>query len=265
MKQWTKQDLYAAYEKHDRMGLSAMHEPGTDPECAVCDEINTITAALEGVTVAEAARAAREEAKPLPEPEPEPPKPPKAKPPVQHRTPRMTPVIYDVVIAGKKCLYRVTTRAQVRRLKAQADGRVLYPVAPAVYNTTYLMNARNAAVSIASFLKNHPKASGRIAEMQLRTIRSAGQSGRQAGQKDQWLHYSGENQQAVIDFVAPCQAHPTKKGNKVQIVTSRGSFSLAPGDYAVKLPTGRILNFDEAEFEALYTITASVSWTMVGE
>ncbi|MFT8337415.1 hypothetical protein [Schleiferilactobacillus harbinensis] len=260
MKQWTKQDLYAAYEKHDRMGLSAIHEPGTDSECAVCDEINTITAALEGVTVAEAARAAREEAEPLPEPEPAPPKPS-----VQHRTPRMTPVIYDVVIAGKKCLYRVTTRAQVQRLKAQADGRVLYPIALTVYNSTYLMNARNAAVSIASFLKSHPKASGRIAEMQPHLVRFAGQSARQAGQKDQWLHYSGENQQAVIDFVAPCPAHPTKKGNKVQIVTSRGSFSLAPGNYVVKLPTGRILNFDETEFKALYTITASVAWTMVSE
>ena len=43
MAKYTKQDLYAAYAKHDREGLSKLHEPGTDLDCAVCDEINRIT------------------------------------------------------------------------------------------------------------------------------------------------------------------------------------------------------------------------------
>jgi hypothetical protein len=53
MAKYTKQDLYAAYAKHDREGLSELHEPGTDLDCAVCDEINRIAADLEGISVEE--------------------------------------------------------------------------------------------------------------------------------------------------------------------------------------------------------------------
>lgn len=53
MANYTKQDLYAVYAKHDREGLSELHEPGTDLDCAVCDEINRIAADLEGVSVEE--------------------------------------------------------------------------------------------------------------------------------------------------------------------------------------------------------------------
>lgn len=44
----TRQNLYVAYAKHTRLGLDELHEPGTDPDCAVCDEINLITAQLGG-------------------------------------------------------------------------------------------------------------------------------------------------------------------------------------------------------------------------
>lgn len=45
MAKHTKQDLYAAYAKHGREGLSELHEPGTDLDCAVCyiaDELSRI-------------------------------------------------------------------------------------------------------------------------------------------------------------------------------------------------------------------------------
>lgn len=65
--------------------------------------------------------------------------------------------------------------------------------------------------------------------------------------------YNGENSEAVIVFCKPCEARKTKKGNKIQITTPRGSQAVNPFDYIVKFGD-RIERLTKEEFQLIYDV-----------
>lgn len=252
MAKYTKQNLYAAYAKHDREGLSKLHEPGTDLDCAVCDEINRITADLEGVSVEELVNSNSMDSSSAEE--------------TRYASPqvRMAPHVYKVSIDGNTYLWRVTTQKQWSRLQKQDSVDDMTEIPTSEYVKWPVFTPRNSVISLAAFLHSYPKANGPIATLQSYRVTTAGLAARKPGTEDQWIYYDGTNIKEVRRFSEPLQASITRK-NKVQIAAPTGSFSLSAGDYLLKLPTGRLLSFTTEEFMALYTIKDSSSWVILSE
>lgn len=65
--------------------------------------------------------------------------------------------------------------------------------------------------------------------------------------------YTGKNSEDIITFCEPFEARKTKKGNKIQLTTPRGSQAVNPFDYVVKYGS-RIELFSKEEFEFLYDV-----------
>lgn len=68
---------------------------------------------------------------------------------------------------------------------------------------------------------------------------------------DEYLVYTGENHQQVIDFCIGSEAFKTKKKNKMQINSVKGSISAAPGDYLVRNKLNQIAIYSPEEFNQL--------------
>ncbi len=68
---------------------------------------------------------------------------------------------------------------------------------------------------------------------------------------DEYLIYTGENHQQVIDFCIESEAFKTKKKNKIQINSAKGSISAAPGDYLVRNKLNQIAIYSPEEFNQL--------------
>lgn len=252
MAKYTKQDLYAAYAKHDREGLSELHEPGTDLDCAVCDEINRIAADLEGISVEELVNSNSVDSSSTEE--------------AGYASPRvrMAPHVYKVSIDGNTYLWRVTTQRQWNQLQKQASADDMTEIPASEYIKWPVFTPRNSVISLAAYLHIYPKATGPIASLQSYQVTTAGLAARKPGTEDQWIYYDGTNIKEVRRFSEPLQASLTRK-SKVQIAASTGSFSLSAGDYLLKLPTGRLLSFTTEEFTALYDIKDSSNWVIMSE
>lgn len=251
MAKYTKQDLYTAYAKHDSMGLSDMHEPGTDPDCAICDEINRITADLEGITVADLLNNNQEDGES------------DAASTIAHRT-RMAPKLYKVALDGEFYLWRVTKRSELNQLEKKVAREAMQEIPASEYTHLNVFTPRNAVISLNAYVHANSKISGPIAKLKSYRVGTEGLAERKAMSADQWVFYDGTNSKAIKQFVLPLTAGLTRKG-KVQITTHSGSFSIDSGEYLIKLPTGLLLNLTAQDFYALYEIMDSQSWVITDD
>lgn len=71
--------------------------------------------------------------------------------------------------------------------------------------------------------------------------------------------FNGKNHSKVIDFCHPLQATRTKKGNKIQVTTLRGSIAVSPFDYLVKY-NSRLEVFTKNEFDQIYLNQIEKKW-----
>jgi hypothetical protein len=229
----SKQDLYDAYARHNADPDLADHEPGSDPNCAICTEINRITALLEGKTFSDDNYR-------------------------RSRT-RYTPKIFFVETkTGEQLLYRVTTQRQEQTLLRDNE---YHQLDQRDQDGFYLNSDNNALVSLGDFLRSNPKIKGLIATLQKMTL-NKGEAVRKAHQPDRYIKYTGDNKNQVAHFVHPGSAKPTKKEDKLQIESLQGSFSIAPSDFLVKLKTGYLLRLSQDDFCALYTTIDQDEWVL---
>lgn len=73
------------------------------------------------------------------------------------------------------------------------------------------------------------------------------------------IRYDGTNHKELEDFCAPYEIKKTKRGNKVQINTKRGSIAAKPSNYVVRYQS-RIDVYTEAVFNELYELEAEKVW-----
>lgn len=238
----TKQDLYAAYAKHTREGLDELHEPGSDPDCAICDEINTITAQLEGAP--EGSRVITLE-------------PTKA--PQKKAVPQLWEVEQED--GAIQILRTVNHRQEQALLKSKTKRKIQVDES----QRTLLSIEGGKAITLEQAVKRMEKKGGGIATWSQARL-NRGNAIRKPRQTDQYIQYDGVNIAAIAHLADPQPTHLTKKGNKVAIESLPGSkqpsFSLEAGDVLVKLATGRLLALNQEEFEALYDRDVQQGWVM---
>lgn len=239
----TKKDLYAAYAKHTKEGLDDLHEPGSDPDCAVCDEINLISLQLEGHP--DATRAVQLDMVEVP---------------VQKAIPTVWEVEED---DGSVSIIRTVTHRQEHSVLAR--GKQRRKIGTSEARRLGIAIEGTKVITLDQAIKRMGRAGGTIAtwgEIEL----AKGTALRKPSQPDQYVQFDGGNLAAVQKIAEPANAHFTKKHDKVQVDAYAGSkqpsFSLEVGDILIRLATGRLLALSQTEFEALYDYDSQTGWTL---
>ncbi|WP_288528750.1 hypothetical protein [uncultured Secundilactobacillus sp.] len=191
----------------------------------MCDEIKHITAELSG--------------EPLPVNEP--PKPRSRK--------KVPPVVARVTDAdGQSVIVRTHTLSEERRY-LKTDN--CYRFSADELETTFITTGPGIFMKLSQYIIEADYPTGVIARLDQVSF-DRGLTRRKSAQEDHYVRFDGTNYQLIQNFVAPYQTNKTRKGNKLNVATPQGSFSVADGDYIVKLPTGHLLKFTDSEFHELY-------------
>lgn len=239
----TKNDLYATYAKHTKDGLDELHEPGSDPDCAVCDRINLISLQLDGHPDATSAVQLDMVEKP---------------------TQKAIPTVWEVEEDdGSVSIIRTVTHRQEQ--SALVRGKQRRKISSSEARRLGISIEGTKATTLDQAIKQMGRAGGTIAtwgEVEL----AKGTALRKQSQADQYVQFDGVNLSAIQRFADPANAHFTKKHDKIQVDAFAGSkqpsFSLEVGDILIRLATGRLLALPQQDFEALYDYDSQTGWTL---
>ena len=246
-------DLYTEHKPLDNK-----HPAGKKTECETCQQIvkcSDVIAKLEKELVSLQAKKVKSEKKVLAslayfEPTP--------KPPRRNSIKKKWSIYHVKTIEGKEYYYRVLTKAGLfKDFEAGEKSSLDLTLIPEnEWGTTYLESGKNGVVSLLTIsLKDM---TGRVGEKNYSQIKSIKACTRK--ESEDFIYYDGENHDEINAFCEPFPAQRTKKGNKLQIVTKRGSFSIEPNTYLTKNILGRLDSYDKEEFELLYDIADKKVW-----
>lgn len=84
-------------------------------------------------------------------------------------------------------------------------------------------------------------------------------------QPSKFILFIGENHEAVISFCKGANATRTKKKNKIQIVTEKGSVSVGPGEVVLRNVFNYYSVYTVEEFDYLYKINGDLIWKAVND
>lgn len=167
--------------------------------------------------------------------------------------------IFHVQLEGEEeHFYRVTARKKVFDT-LQEQG---YEVRPANvtlipredYTTTYMERGEGKHVSLAILDKEEIE--GLLGKTGLPEKAYVTSFNCQRKVQETAILYDGENYENVQNFCLPATAAKTKKGNKMQINTHRGSLSVSPSHFIVKYGA-RLEIYTEEEFLEMYNESAN--------
>lgn len=131
----SKQDLYQAYARHNADSDLSDHLPGSDPNCAVCDDINRITQLLEEKTSSKASG--------------------------KRASVRYTPKVVAVEDPlGNQAIYRVKS---LKQENAWLKDAVYHRLTKRDQDSFYIGENVGDVISLSDYIKKNPNVSGLIA------------------------------------------------------------------------------------------------------
>ncbi|EUJ42108.1 hypothetical protein [Brochothrix campestris] len=172
--------------------------------------------------------------------------------------------VYHVLsAAGDAFYYRVLTKRALLSDFAPSERATLVvtEITEAEWDTIHFESGKHGFVGLKTLISINR--TGRIGEMAFSKVQSIKACKRK--EADDFIFYDGENHDALMAFCLPSTTLKTRKGNKLQISTTRGSFSIAPGMYLTKNSLNRLDSYDKDEFEQIYDIAEKKVWVSAAE
>lgn len=162
---------------------------------------------------------------------------------------------------GDEYYYRVLTKKEVLQdFDKEECGHIeLTVIDESDWDSVFLESGEYGFVMLRTIVRKDK--TGRIGEKSYSNITSMKECTRK--KSDDFIFYDGENHDEVIAFCGSSYGKQTKKGNKINVISNRGSFSMKPETYLTKNVVGQLDSYDKDEFEALYDITDKKVWTSI--
>ncbi|MGF2074959.1 hypothetical protein [Enterococcus casseliflavus] len=208
------------------------HKLGKDPDCLSCENYKKLTAYVKILEKKLAAYRGQETIDVVEK---------QVKKRASHQKSETESGLFLGNIEGKECIIRSKSLDRARKDYPYFEGRLL---------TNDEANALYVEIGPDSYCQL-PKVSEKKRGIIARKGTYAHEKKCRYRYTDEYLVYTGENHQQVIDFCVGSEAFKTKKKNKMQINLSKGSISAAPGEYLVRNRLNHIAIYSPEEFEQL--------------
>lgn len=208
------------------------HKIGKDPDCLSCENFKKLTAYVKVLEMKLATYRGQETIEVVEE---------QVKKRASHQKAETESGLFLGNIEGKECIIRSKSLDRARKDYPYFEGRLL---------TNDEANALYVETGPDSYCQL-PKVSEKKRGIIARKGTNVHEKKCHYRYNDEYLVYTGENHQQVIDFCVGSEAYKTKKKNKMQINLAKGSISAAPGDYLVRNKLNHVAIYSPEEFELL--------------